>query len=1444
MSAPPTTRATRSRYSSPAVGGTGAGRRSSNDTSRDKDKESRDAASLDRSRQFMEAWIEPERVRLASFQEDGLVRQGVLETMEPLGTRPKPAMFRKLMGASSPFHVGGASGGREGSLGQDGGALTAGVRKNGGKRIVLKRKNGGVAANNSSNGRFDLSGTQSPTPSTAVATPQPSSTPAPELEPELEPEPEPREGAEGRTEADSEPEPGPALPPLQDSSPTPTASSAAAQHQASASIPSTSDIIQPESEDQPTSELTPTPQSHTLPASHSSPTPRRVFHSSHSPSHNAQPIPPSLPPLPQPALTTRSALFPPAYSSNPFLPDPVKQSIEDLPSFSSSHVPTTPRSVASLNDIDDTFFKRESSAQSASIFEMAPKARAHSAAPEQTNSAAQQSGPQRPAQHQPSDGPHYTASELERIIAQKDVVEKTFDIAVEEALQHYQYDAAYALRKLYEEYENNARFLLLAESVFRQTASSESLFQFLLYLNPKKAEGNKDMTAVKYFEAEARENKDYVPHLPEPAPYRDLITLDLSRLQDLVDNHRKRKRDEDNSADEATDESNSRREQALQSPGQPEVEPETAEVEPEPVATPPHPSKRQKLQTREPSTGRSAGRKTASASASASASRGMDGRANASPSRRKTRSGSVASDSSLSTAKSLSPPLSPPQEVDEDKQMQDVGDADAAAAAAAVVSNDAELPSSAGAPNPNGAGPGPGPELQPIAARPRRAPPRGRRQPIANAASESNANNASQQPAASNIPVSDAPGPGTQRSRNPRRGAPDFTPTQRLSDDDLTTSRRRAARETTHRLTTDARFKDDSHVRDEPMPGSLLREQSAQSDLSSLPDVEEPEPEPEPEPAAAAHAGRGARATRAAKRQHEDGEGDDAASTSPDFAPHAEPSTGVTSRATTPVRPAKRARTGPRLKVSPMKNKAGTAAGNPRARADRASPTMNGNPNAQVDNDDFCSACGGNGEIVCCDGCTRAFHQLCHDPFIPHSVLSDEDEEWYCWDCSIKRDPGLVKQHKGPWGSLMTALDKKHAVSYRLPKKVREYFEGVKTGADGEYEDFVAQPKGAKKQKPIEKSEFDFFQVVDKDSKPILPPNPNTFKCPCHIDGIQPFGRAHKFRKIRGQSEIHYAFSRGNVNNGYIEIADDPEPADHNSGYRDPSFGHTYVLSSGGVQADFLSKVRKHSKTVTKPVTKPRRLREEEAREKMKAALNLLQLRSSARKLGLDESLESASADELTAMMVATRQKYDKIVSELRKRDEGKHHDDLDSNAADADGPITRRVHLGRESQRRGDHPSTSARGDGHPNEDVANQDNVDMNGAGPQQHTASSGAASAPLSSDKTADHDDDSSVTQIVSNIVEAAVSSVVGKNATSATDTIASMAANVEERIDQEPTAQAAVDSALTPVSEAPKDGDDLTSAVTDIKPALSGIETPETEPNVPDQATSPAEAMELD
>lgn len=272
----------------------------------------------------------------------------------------------------------------------------------------------------------------------------------------------------------------------------------------------------------------------------------------------------------------------------------------------------------------------------------------------------------------------------------------------------------------------------------------------------------------------------------------------------------------------------------------------------------------------------------------------------------------------------------------------------------------------------------------------------------------------------------------------------------------------------------------------------------------------------------------------------------------------------------------------------------------------------------------------------------------------------------------------------------------------------------------------------------------------------------------------------------------------------------------------------------------------------------------------MKAALNLLQLREARvspdiysaevqKKYGLvpsgdktyatDESLDSASVEELAAMEEATRKQYDRIVSELKKRDEQNSlQDDAGnsvSNVAEAFGPAAIRA------PRRSGRLTASTSGEGQQGAGAAKKDNPDIDLQ--RESTAESGVepaeiadetAPASLTNDKTAKHDDDSSVTQVVSNIVDAAVTSVVGKDATSATDTITGMAANVEQKIDQDPAAHAAIDSALTPVSEANKENDDQTSAVTNIKPAMSGVETPETEPNEPDQATSPADAMELD
>jgi hypothetical protein len=237
-----------------------------------------------------------------------------------------------------------------------------------------------------------------------------------------------------------------------------------------------------------------------------------------------------------------------------------------------------------------------------------------------------------------------------------------------------------------------------------------------------------------------------------------------------------------------------------------------------------------------------------------------------------------------------------------------------------------------------------------------------------------------------------------------------------------------------------------------------------------------------------------------------------------------------------------------------------------------------------------------------------------------------------------------------------------------------------------------------------------------------------------------------------------------------------------------------------------------------------------------------------------DESLDSASVEELAAMEEMTRRKYDRIVSELKKRKEKERaHSDADdtvSNVAKASGPASTRT------PRRSGRLTTSTTGEGQQDTGAANQGNPDVNVAelrktSPAQSqvdpatTAADDSASGPLTNQIKAQGDDDSSVTQVVSNIVDAAVASVVGEDATSTTDTITGMAANVEQKIDQDPTAQAAIDSALTPVSEATKDdGDDPAPAMTTIKPTVSGVETPETEPNVPDQATSPADAMELD
>jgi hypothetical protein len=108
----------------------------------------------------------------------------------------------------------------------------------------------------------------------------------------------------------------------------------------------------------------------------------------------------------------------------------------------------------------------------------------------------------------------------------------------------------------------------------------------------------------------------------------------------------------------------------------------------------------------------------------------------------------------------------------------------------------------------------------------------------------------------------------------------------------------------------------------------------------------------------------------------------------------------------------------------------------------------------QEDNDDYCSSCGGNGDLVCCDGCTRSFHFKCVDPPINQDALPDE---WFCNVCLSKH----FRRHEdesGVFGLLLANLHRKNPSAFHLPKDIREYFVDVKTGTEGEYEE-ISPPK-------------------------------------------------------------------------------------------------------------------------------------------------------------------------------------------------------------------------------------------------------------------------------------------------------------------------------------------------------------------------------------------------
>ena len=125
--------------------------------------------------------------------------------------------------------------------------------------------------------------------------------------------------------------------------------------------------------------------------------------------------------------------------------------------------------------------------------------------------------------------------------------------------------------------------------------------------------------------------------------------------------------------------------------------------------------------------------------------------------------------------------------------------------------------------------------------------------------------------------------------------------------------------------------------------------------------------------------------------------------------------------------------------------------------ARKACPSNN---DVQIDNDEFCSACGNSGEVVCCDSCPRSYHFECVDMLITEDGLPDE---WFCPLCelALHHHEQRSRPQAGLAAGLLTSLARQPPCAFRLRADIQNHFAGVKASDSGDYgeDDNQAQDK-------------------------------------------------------------------------------------------------------------------------------------------------------------------------------------------------------------------------------------------------------------------------------------------------------------------------------------------------------------------------------------------------
>ncbi|KAK5124500.1 hypothetical protein LTR85_001717 [Meristemomyces frigidus] len=320
--------------------------------------------------------------------------------------------------------------------------------------------------------------------------------------------------------------------------------------------------------------------------------------------------------------------------------------------------------------------------------------------------------------------------------------------------------------------------------------------------------------------------------------------------------------------------------------------------------------------------------------------------------------------------------------------------------------------------------------------------------------------------------------------------------------------------------------------------------------------------------------------------------------------------------------PGKRAKT----KNSPEKKQlAGYGGLSGAGGAGRESPIGDDDNEELSENNDFCSACGGSGFLLCCDGCDRSFHFSCLDPPLNEDA-SELNEPWFCYICVAKRPISAEhpeKVQRGLFAPLFSSLKKRNPSTFVLPEWLRDYDQHVYTSKSGDFTE-SAHPKT--RNKPGYDEVPDYYRLHDAKGNVILcyschkssqgqraiircdfcgdywhldcldPPLANPpartlegkkiydWMCPLHIDhelrnidiSMLPPRRTVHVRRPKNPKFVDTALNRGLRNNGIVDVVDDDSDDSDSEFYDEETAieGVVYRMPASGIKLDFIDKIK------------------------------------------------------------------------------------------------------------------------------------------------------------------------------------------------------------------------------------------------------------------------------